>query len=352
MKTASNFWMAFLFILDIFIDFYTLYLYYHEQSSAVFGTAVGCIVLSSSIQGYYHARRLSRTWYEGILIFLAQVPFQLVDAWFLVKTIFGTEAKSEEKQADIKGKVAILWGFEAMLETAPQFMINIYVLSNCLSSTSSRRFQYFSAVVSFISLSLEIARFVKYLSLRGVQKYHFILLAIYKGFLVAGRMLAFIYFVSLCKWWTILIIVFHGYFYSRLVDKFDPDRSLLPSNIAKFVPVLEISVAIVTDRYKPLNTKFKQFTSFEFLLIVLYSFENLLMSCVPSIFMNVNENCQINDDPEKVEKICDFCLLPPEVSVPMVVLSLQVIGLALAAVYNRFCNQDSEERSLPITKMD
>ena len=209
---------------DPITDILTLVQFYREDHKIWFTVGLGFVFLPWVPFGYYYVvlerpliepgrRAPSCKWLKSCLVGFH--PFAAAVAR-LKMFVFCLKNRNEASAINrAEGKEAYSQAtafFEAVLESAPQFVIQLYVIN--IQHESVSVIQLASLPVSFLSLVWTFTSAEELLNRRvisnGIHVKHKCFLLVTNLFLVGSRLCAVVYFTVSYKWWIISVLILHS----------------------------------------------------------------------------------------------------------------------------------------------
>ena len=228
---------------DPITDILTLAEFYRKGHTAWFGVGLTFVILPSlvfSILYCWQFRMDKITEFAKLVTCACCNPFSValarLRAFLLCLRNFNKLWRGDELNPVCKRQIKDLmyyatWSgiFEAVLESAPQFTIQLYAMS--VQQENISVIQMISALVSFLSIAWTFIvadewRLLTVLSLQDRRYLQIdisikikILLYISQIFHLSSRLFAITYFTVAFKWWIIMVVVIHSIFmlFTRLI---------------------------------------------------------------------------------------------------------------------------------------
>ena len=233
---------------DPITDIFTLVQFYREDHKTWFAVGLGFMFLPWVPFGYYYVifeRPLtgiqargkvpSRHWLKSFLS--AFHPFSAAVAR-LKMFVFCLKSKDlGYPESSVAYSQAAAF-FEVVLESAPQFVIQLYVISIQLERVSV--IQLISLPISFLSLVWTFTSSEQLLNRRvitsDIHVKHKCFLFVTNLFLVSSRLCAVSYFTVSYKWWIISVVMLHSII-MVIVGYIFSDRQKGRPNIQRFMSI-------------------------------------------------------------------------------------------------------------------
>ena len=225
---------------DPITDILTLVEFYREDHKTWFGVGLAFVVLpclvfpvvyymskETELKEFSRARRCIQVFLCGFNPFspaLARLQTLIFYVKNLKKLWRGDKIQfanpgtaNEEEVATIRTHNKLAPLFEAILESTPQFILQLYVIA--VQQESVKIIQVISLPVSFLSLALastvadELIHSNKLqttIDIAVTKAKHKILLFVTHLFLLSSRLLAIVFFAVCYNWWTILVLAIHS----------------------------------------------------------------------------------------------------------------------------------------------
>lgn len=218
---------------DPITDILTLREFYRTDHKVWFGVGLTFVILPSLVFSvlYWMQFKLNTISAVAEVAIFGCNPFSVAFArlrgFLLCFKNFKKLWRKEELDADCQNEIKHLlfyatWSamFEAVLESAPQFLIQLYAMN--IQEEPISVIQIISSIVSFLSLAWTfiIADEWRLLSLDRTNLKIDIgakvkaVLYVSQLFLLSGRLFAITYFTVTFKWWIILVLMIHSIFMS------------------------------------------------------------------------------------------------------------------------------------------
>ena len=212
---------------DPITDILTLVEFYRADNKTWFGVGLAFVILpclvfplvyflwrESELVQYSDTRKCTQTILCGFHPFSAAFA-RLQGFVFCLKKLWrGDEIDSagNEKAEDLLDHMDYAVLCESVLESAPQFIIQLYVVS--VQEEPVEVIQIISLPVSFLSLAwafttTDEATLINDLEIDDLNIKHKLALFVTHIFLLSSRLFAVCYFIVSYKWWVIAVLLFH-----------------------------------------------------------------------------------------------------------------------------------------------
>ena len=196
---------------DPMTDIFTLVEFYRDDHKTWFAVGLAFVVLPC-VSFFVFMRRLHGLSKETLLCGFN--PFS--SAWLRLKICWRNFKKccwddnSNDDNEDLNEHSALVLLFEAVLESAPQFIIQLYAMS--VQQEPVKIIQMISLSVSFLSLawaftahdSIHVGIF------KGCSVKRNVVLFVNYLFLLSSRLFAVTFFTITYKWWIISVLMIHS----------------------------------------------------------------------------------------------------------------------------------------------
>ena len=208
---------------DPITDILTLVEFYRADHTTWFGVGLTFVLMPClAFPVFYHARSIepsgcARTLLCALHPFSAafarlEALFHCLKNWWYKDEI---DSHSDSKAEDVLGYIFFAVLFEAVLECAPQFIIQVYAIS--VQEEPAAIIQIISLPISFLTLAWAFTAtdkmFLtesKIIPSGGAMKVkHQLALYVTHLLLLSSRLFAICYFTVSYKWWVIGVLMFH-----------------------------------------------------------------------------------------------------------------------------------------------
>ena len=209
---------------DPITDILTLVEFYRADHITWFGVGLTFVLLPClAFPVFYHVRSIepsgcARTALCALHPFSAafarlEALFHCLKNWWYKDEI---DSHSDSKAGDVLRYISLAVLFEAILECAPQFIIQLYAIS--VQEEPAAIIQIISLPISFLTLAwaftatdkMSLAR-RKIIPSSGAMKVkHQLALYVTHLLLLSSRLFAICYFTVSYKWWIIGVVMFHS----------------------------------------------------------------------------------------------------------------------------------------------
>ena len=215
---------AILSIADPITDILTLVEFYRTDHKTWFGVGLAFVILpcfvfaivywsfrDEEVSQYSGSRQRTQTILCGFHPFSAAFARLQGFVYCLMKWWRGDEIDSANKEAiELLGHIDYAVLLESVLESAPQFIIQLYAVS--VQEEPVEIIQIISLPVSFLSLAWAFTTADEFLHGEVLDKLkikHKIAIFVTHIFLLSSRLFAVCYFTVSYKWWVVGVLLFH-----------------------------------------------------------------------------------------------------------------------------------------------
>ena len=216
---------AILSIADPITDILTLVEFYRADHKTWFGVGLAFVILpcllfpivycgarQQEVSQYSGSRQCTQTILCGFHPFSAAFARLQGFVYCLMKWCRGDEIDSadNEETDDLLGHIDVAVLLESVLESAPQFIIQLYAVS--VQEEPVEIIQIISLPVSFLSLAWAFTTADEFLHGEVLDKLkikHKIAIFVTHIFLLSSRLFAVCYFTVSYKWWVVGVLLFH-----------------------------------------------------------------------------------------------------------------------------------------------
>ena len=196
---------------DPMTDIFTLVEFYRDNHKTWFAVGLAFVV-GPCVSFFVFMRRFDSSRKETLLCGFN--PFS--PAWLRLKICWRNFEKccwddnsnedNNDNNDDLDEHSALVQIFEAVLESAPQFIIQLYAMS--VQQEPVKIIQMISLSVSFLSLAWAFTVYDS--SLFGIFKGWNVVLFVNYLFLLSSRLFAVTFFTITYKWWIISVLMIHS----------------------------------------------------------------------------------------------------------------------------------------------
>ena len=274
---------------DPITDILTLVEFYRADHKTWFGVGLAFVLLPCLVFPVLYATRLSATSNLAKTALCALHPFSAAFArveallFCLKKWCAGDEidADSSVEAEDLLTHVELVMLIEAVFESAPQFVIQLYAIS--VQEEPAAIIQIISLPISFLALAWAFTATDKTsLALNNIipssgdlNVKHQLALFVTHLLLLSSRLFAICYFTVSYKWWVIAVLMFHSC--AVVVATVIQNRDEVHCNVRRIMFIMSIHCLRDDFLETSMAVKVIGLTTSVFLSHIFFVLENFLM---------------------------------------------------------------------------